>query len=216
MLPRGQALAPGAEGIDGEEVGVAAVLEGIEDEPDRVLARLLDVVAVVGHGVGRDVSRLAVAAEDADVEDGPVVDDAQLGPLGRIAAGARDGHPEAGENGGFQPDLIIEAAVELGAFFDAERPDRNGKVPRGAAPPGSWAEADTGSRSAASAVSAAMIFIGRFFLYGAALYQNDRGGEDPAPSQRALSVRRRRRMRKTKATASRATAVRATAVKPRR
>ncbi|MCK7481355.1 MAG: hypothetical protein M0C28_32325 [Candidatus Moduliflexus flocculans] len=81
---------------------------------------------------------LPVVAEDADVEDGPVVDDAQLGPLGGLAAGARDGHPEAREHGGLPPGVVVEAAVELGALLDAERPGspRLDRPLQGTVPPG--------------------------------------------------------------------------------
>ena len=105
----GQAFAPGPPGIDVEDVGVALVLEGIEEDADEVVARdrgpvmsvthvpaaAASAAAVVGHGVGRDAARLAVVAGDADIEAVAVVDDTGLRLLAGGVAGPRLDHAEA-------------------------------------------------------------------------------------------------------------------------
>ena len=130
----GQALAAGPLGIDVEDVGVALVLERVEEDADEIVARdrrpVVSVAhvaasaafssAVVGHGVGRDAARLAVVAGDADIEAVAVVDDTGLRLLAGGVAGPRLDHEKAVDDRGGLPGGVVQAPVDAGPLIDTD------------------------------------------------------------------------------------------------
>ena len=130
----GQAFAARPLGIDVEDVGVALVLERVEEDADEVVARdrrsvvpvahvaasAASSAAVVGHGVGRDAVRLAVVAVDADIEAVAVVDDAGLRLLAGGFAGPRLDHAEAVDDRGGLPGGVVQAPVDAGPLIDPD------------------------------------------------------------------------------------------------
>jgi hypothetical protein len=119
-----------------EDIGGPSVLERIEQNADQVFRgrggrpaephSLDGSGTVVSHGVGRDPSGFGVETENADVEIGVVVKNADFGPFRRFVAGPRFDHEEARDGDGRFPGLVVEKTIDLGALLDPDGPDLGG------------------------------------------------------------------------------------------
>ena len=132
----GQPFAAGAARVDRKKVGGTLVQERVDQHahdvvitaPQRALPAesvfvTATAAAVMGHGMGRDLRRFPVEANDADIEVGFIIHNAQHGLFARLPFRVRFDHAEIAEGSRRTPDRIIQATVDPGAIFDADRPD---------------------------------------------------------------------------------------------
>ena len=106
-----------AERVDGEDVAIAPIGEGVEDHLEAVLLAGREILSNV---VDDDAARRGIAAEHADVERVAVEGDAHFGRFGGRLALMRLGLHEVGGRHADPPNLLVERAVERhgGPRFD--------------------------------------------------------------------------------------------------
>ena len=116
-------VAQRAERVGLEEVAVAAIVEGVDDEGDVLVAE--DVAVVAAQLVGHLALGMAVPAARRDVEVDVVEEDPGLGLLGGRLALARLLLDEVGERRDAGVDGVVETAVEVERGVQADGAHRD-------------------------------------------------------------------------------------------